>query len=103
METIFKDFNGKIIKEGNILTFDWFQKENIISEMRRLFLQMETWTDEQIIERIHEPTLIIKKNDEGILFGEGVKKDEFKRSLYLHNFRFKYTKILVIKKKNYEI
>lgn len=95
METVFKDFDGKIINEGNILTFDWFQDENIISEMRRLFGQMKTWTDEKIIERIHKPTFVVKKDDKGILYGEGLElKTEFKKRLYLHNFRFKYTKIL---------
>ena len=48
-----KDHNGKEIKEGDILTFDWFDNEKPIEDMRRKFSNMKDWTDKQISDRIH--------------------------------------------------
>ena len=92
-----KDLNGKEIKEGDTLTFDWFYCEDPINDMRRKFTNMKDWTDKQISDRIHQPTFNVKLNKKGILFGEGIEKPNNKHSgrLYLHDFRFKYTKVVL--------
>ena len=91
-----KDSNGIEIKEGSVLTFDWFDVDNPIEDMRRKFSNMKDWSDEQISERIHQPTFNVKKNKKGILFGEGIEEPRYRHNgrLYLHDFRFKYTKVL---------
>lgn len=89
-----KDLNGKEIKEGDTLTFDWFDCENPIEDMRRKFNSMKEWTDEKISNRINQPTFIVKKNDKGRLYGEGIEDKGRGRKLYLHSFRFGYTKIV---------
>lgn len=88
------DINGVTIKEGDILTFDWFDCEEPISDMRRKFTHMKEWTDTQISDRIHQPTFNVKLNKKGILFGEGIEQKEHGSRLYLHDFRFKYTKVI---------
>jgi len=76
--TKLNDVNGRKIKEGNILTFDWFTCDNVIEEMRRLFITMEDWTDAQINNIINKPTFKVEKNDNGVLYGEGIdKKKDF--------------------------
>tara|TARA_R110000796_G_scaffold10769_2_gene36236 strand:+ start:304 stop:612 length:309 start_codon:yes stop_codon:yes gene_type:complete len=90
-----QDINGQEIKEGSIITFDWFDSENPIEDMRRKFTSMKEWTNEQISERIHKPTFNVKLNEKGILFGEGIEEREHDRRLYLHDFRFKYTKLVL--------
>jgi hypothetical protein len=87
------DVNGVTIKEGDVLTFDWFEHEDPISYMRKAFTIMKELTDDQISDRIHKPTYNVKLDDKGILFGEGIE-DKQTRRLYLHDFRFKYTKKL---------
>ena len=90
------DFDGKEIKEGSVLTFDWFDCESPIDDMRRKFSHMKDWTDKEISDRIHKPVFNIKKNDEGILFGEGIEKPKEMHlgRLYLHDFRFEYAKLI---------
>ena len=90
------DLNGREIKEGDILTFDWFDCQNPINDMRRKFTNMEEWTEKQISDRIHQPTFNVKRNKKGVLFGEGIEKPKHRHNgrLYLHDFRFKYTKVL---------
>ena len=90
-----KDVNGIEIKEGSVLTFGWFDCENPIEDMRRKFTNMKDWTDEQIKDRIHKPTFNVKKDEKGILFGEGIEKNFCHGRLYLHDFRFKYTKVVL--------
>lgn len=87
------DVEGKEIKEGSILTFDWFDCKNPIEDMRRKFAHMATWTDEKIAERINRPVYVVKRKHYG-LYGEGIKDLGRGRRLYLHNYRFKYTKII---------
>lgn len=91
------DVNGVEIKEGYVLTFDWFDCEEPIEDMRRKFTSMKEWTDKQISDRIHQPTFNIKLNEKGMLFGEGIEKQNNRHSgrLYLHDFRFKYTKVVL--------
>lgn len=91
------DINGIEIKDGSVLTFDWFDCETPIEDMRRKFTHMKDWTDKQISDRIHEPTFNVRKNKKGILFGEGIEEPEHKHNgrLYLHDFRFKYTKVVL--------
>jgi hypothetical protein len=90
------DANGLEIKEGSVLTYDWFDFENSIEDMRRKFGNMKDWSDEDISTSIHKPTFKVKKNKKGGFFGEGIEEIKtlgYKR-LYLHDFRFKYTKIV---------
>lgn len=89
------DVNGIEIKEGSILTFDWFDHEDPIKEFRRKFSHVNNWTDNQISEVINKPTFIVKINHNGILFGEGIddSREDMLR-LYLHDFSFKYTKLI---------
>ena len=91
------DVNGVIIKEGDTLTFEWFDNENPIEYMRRAFSNMSSMTDKEISDRIHKPTFNVKKNKKGILFGEGIDELEVRHHgrLYLHDFRFKYTKVTI--------
>ena len=90
------DANGNEIKEGDLLTFDWFDCGNPIEDMRRKFSFMIDWSDKQIEERISEATFIVEEDKDGILFGRGIKKPKSKHSskMYLHDFRFKHTKII---------
>ena len=90
-----KDLNRKEIKEGDILTFDWFDCDNPIGDMRRKFTSMQDWTDDQIFERIHQPTFNVKLSEDGIFFGEGIEEHEYMGRMYLHDFRFKYTKVVL--------
>lgn len=89
------DIDGKEIKEGNILSSDsfdpFFSKEFYTEHYPNL-------SEEQILERKNKPTYIVKKDENGIFFGEGLDEiscclDKSNR-LYLHDFRFKYTKVL---------
>jgi len=92
-----KDLNGTEIKEGDKLTFDWFDCEDPVNDMRRKFTNMSEWTEKQISDRIHQPTFNVKRNKKGILFGEGIEKPSSRHSgqLYLHDFRFEYTKVVL--------
>ena len=90
-----KDINGQEIKEGSVITFDWFDCEDPVNDMRRKFSNMKDWTDEQIYDRIHKPTFNVKLNDKGILFGEGIEELEHAGRLYLHDFRFEHTKVVL--------
>jgi hypothetical protein len=88
------DSLGNEIEEGDILTHTWFDKEDPIDYMRKTFTNMRDFTDSEILERIHEPAYIVKVNDKGILYGDGIKELEHGRKLYLHDFCFKDTKII---------
>lgn len=80
------DFNGDEIKEGDILTFDNFDpffSDKFYSE------NYPKWSKEKIELRRHEPTYIVKWNEKGFFYGEGIEQE-----LYLHDFRFKHTKII---------
>lgn len=90
-----QDFNGTEVKEGDTLTFDWFDYEDPINDMRRKFANMKDWSDKKIYDRIHRPIFIVKKNEKGILFGEGIEQHTHMGRLYLHSFRFKYTKLVL--------
>lgn len=88
------DFDGNEIKEGDLLTFDSFEKttdEEIVYYKRHY----PSWTKEMIHEWKHKPCFKVKWNDRGYFYGEGIEdpKDDFSGRLYLHDFRFKYTKI----------
>lgn len=90
------DANGNEIKEGDLLTYDWFNCENPIEDMRRKFSYMIDWSDKQIEERINGACFIVEENDDGILFGRGIKTSKSKHTgkMFLHNFRFKFTKVV---------
>jgi len=74
------DFNGKVIKEGDILTGDWFDNSDH-SWMKK--------TEQEMQIRFHQPTYKVKS-----IPGKGLYADGIDRDLYLHDFRFKYCKIL---------
>ena len=92
------DFDGDKINEGDILTFDWFDCDNPILDMRRKFGHMGGWSKERISKRIHVPVFEVKRNEKGVLFGEGIKELRGhhlgNKRLYLHDFRFEFTKII---------
>lgn len=76
------DVDGKLIKEGDILTYNWWYEQEMIGK--------ET-------EKKHlEPYAVVKKHSSGKgLFGEGLKPIGITgRLAYLHDYRFKETKNL---------
>ena len=80
------DFNGNEIKEGDILTHCYFDCDYI--EFFKTHIKI---TDEAEIERrVHLPAVKVFYNHEGKFFyGEGIE-----RPTYMHDFRFKYAKII---------
>lgn len=87
------DFNGIEIKEGDILTFDSFDKD-----VDDIFYKTHypSWSKERINDWKHKPCFQVKWNEKGFFYAEGIEdpKDEYSGRLYLHDFRFKYTKIV---------
>lgn len=88
------DVNGIEIKEGSILTTDNFDGENNDWFYKTYYPSL---TKEDIEKRWHEPTYKVKWNEEGFFYGEGLEEPEYKYQgyLYLHDFRFKYTKVVL--------
>lgn len=88
------DFNGAEIKEGDILTFDSFDKDFDEDDFYKR--HYPTWTKQMIHDWKHRPCFKVKWNDRGYFYAEGIKEptSEFSGRLYLHDFRFKYTKII---------
>lgn len=87
------DVDGKEIKVGSILTSDSHGDAFDKGFYERFY---PTWSKEYIQERINRPLYEVKINDKGCLYGEGldiVNKHTGSR-MYLHDFRFKYTKIV---------
>ena len=80
------DFNGKEIKEGDVLTHCWFENDYV-----EFFKKHLNVTDIiEIEKRVNEPSVIVKYNsDKGFFYGVGIKNDS-----YMHDFRFKFTKIV---------
>ncbi len=92
--TKMKDYNGKEINEGDKLTFDWFGDEDIVSQMRSWFpIHFKDKTDQQVINRAHEPYYIAKKKN-GKWYGEGIEVNINGNKLYAHEYRLKYTKVI---------
>ena len=87
------DVDGKEIKVGSILTTDSHG-----GALNRHFYDKfyPHWSEEMIQKRINEPTYEVKKDENGCLFGEGLDiiNGLTESRLYLHDFRFKYTKIV---------
>lgn len=80
------DFDGTEIKEGDTLTYDGFDPyfdENYYKKNH------PSWSREMIYQWKHKPVYRVKYNPKGFFFAEGIEKN-----LYLHDFRFKYTKIV---------
>lgn len=88
------DFNGDEIKIGDILTFDSFDSD--FNEAYFYKRHYPTWTKEMIQNWKHKPTYEVKWNERGYFYAEGIKEptSEFSGRLYLHDFRFKHTKII---------
>jgi len=80
------DFDGVEIKEGNILTSDNFDDFFSFDFYKKNFPE---WTEEDIFNRKHTPTYIVKWNEKGFYYAVGINQE-----LYLHDFRFKHTKIV---------
>jgi hypothetical protein len=81
-----KDFNGVEIKEGDTLTHDWFENDYVAFFKRHAKL----FDLDEIERRVHEPSVIVKYNKEKEFFyGEGIKDKS-----YMHDFRFKFCKIV---------
>lgn len=80
------DFNGDEIKEGDILTFDCY--DPFFSD-EYYFKNYPRWTKQDIEYRRNKPTYTVKWNEKGFFYGEGIEQE-----LYLHDFRFKHTKII---------
>lgn len=85
------DFNGDTIKEGDILTHSWFEDDY------NAFLRTHCGytSDEEIEKNVHKPCVVVKYNKEKEFF-YGESYDEEKNKLYMHDFKFKYTKIITI-------
>lgn len=84
------DYNGNLIKEGDILTHSYFDK-NMDSFFKTYCPKM---TPEEIELTTHKPSVIVRWNDEGFFYGEGIEK-----KLYMHDFMFKFAKIVSNEKK----
>ena len=80
------DYNGNPIKEGDILTSDCFDDFFNQEFYKKNY---PDWTDEDIKVMKHSPTYKVKWNPKGFFYGVGIE-----RNLYLHDFRFKFTKII---------
>lgn len=80
------DFNGNEIKIGNVLTSDVFDDFFNDSFYEKHFPLM---TKEDIQLHKNKPMYIVKWNAKGFFYAEGVHQ-----KLYLHDFRFKHTKII---------
>lgn len=87
------DFNGAEIKEGDILTFDYFEPFYNDEHYKTHY---PDWSQEKINEWKHRPVFRVKWNEKGFFYAEGIEEpaSEFRGRLYLHDFRFKYTKII---------
>lgn len=81
------DFNGVEIKEGDILTTDNF--DDVFNDA---FYKTHypTWTKEDIENSKHRAVYKVKWNEKGFFYAEGINQE-----LYLHDFRFKYTKVVL--------
>lgn len=76
------DVNGMPINEGDILTHCWFDGSD------------HEWinrTEEEKQNLFHKPSVIVKRHEKGYLYGEDL---DTRTNLYMHDFRFKYTKNL---------
>lgn len=80
------DFNGNEIKEGDVLTndsFDDFFNDDFYT------VHYPNWTKKDIEDRKNRPFYTVHYNEKGFFFGIGIEQE-----FYLHDFRFKYTKII---------
>lgn len=86
------DINGTEIVEGSILStdkFDGFLDEKFYKTY------YPTWTKEDINKHWNKPTYLVKYNEKGFFFGEGLEEPKKHQGrLYLHDFRFEYTKVI---------
>jgi len=81
------DFNGLEIKVDDILTsdcFDPFFSEEFYKK------NYPSWTKEDIENRKNRATYRVKWNEKGFFYAEGINQE-----LYLHDFRFEYTKVVL--------
>lgn len=84
------DCEGNKISEGDILTFDWFENLPNATLVKRFHNEMERES------YMNKPCFVVKAKYGG-LYGEGLEDIAglFGNSrLYLHDFRFKFTKII---------
>ncbi len=81
------DFNGKEIKDGDTLTSDLFDD---FFDKKFYKTHYPNWSEDDIEERKHMPIYMVKWNPKGFFYGVGINQE-----LYLHDFRFKYTKVVM--------
>lgn len=79
------DVDGKAIKEGDVLTFNVFDP----FYSSESYKQMHPAGYASLEKRKSEPVFVVKRNPKGFFYGLGIKQD-----LYLHDFCFKYTRII---------
>lgn len=80
------DYYSIPILEGDYLTYDWFEEG-----MSHNFLKREIPDEDEREDYMHRVMFIVKKDESGFFYGEGYG---FGVGLYLHGFRFRYTKII---------
>ena len=81
------DYNGNEIKVGDILTHSYFYDGN-----DKFFAEhYPNMTASEIYDLKHKPSVIVKWNDKGFYYGEGIDGDN---KQYMHDFKFKETKIV---------
>lgn len=81
------DVNGVEIKEGSVLTTDNF--DNYFNDDYYKKYHPD-WSMDEIINHNHKATYKVMWNEKGFFYGIGINQE-----LYLHDFRFKYTKVLL--------
>lgn len=79
------DYNGNPIKEGDILTHCYFD-EDFPSFFHKFY---PDYSEEKINEISHKPAVKVKWNEKGFYYAESIT-DSYS---YMHDFRFKFTKI----------
>lgn len=81
-----KDFNGNEIKKGDTLTGDYFDDFFNDEYYKKYFPKM---SKEDIQNHKTRPLYKVKWNGKDFYYAEGINQN-----LYLHDFRFEYTKII---------
>lgn len=81
------DVNGNSIKEGDILTHCYFEPD-----FPAFFkTHYPKWTEEDIEKVSNKPSVMVKWNKKGFFYAESIDPERY---TYMHDFRFKFTKIV---------
>lgn len=87
------DFDGKEIKKGDILTNDFFYDDFDDEYYKNLY----SWSKEEVEKHKHKPFFKVKWSEKGFFYAESIEPCTATISesyYYLHDFRFKYCKII---------